>query len=266
MHLVIAVWTTSVSIRAPARGATSIAINPGSGDRRQSFNPRPRTGGDKPQRSSRPSLARSFNPRPRTGGDVKATRLTIRPYRFQSAPPHGGRHRTLRGGSRATASVSIRAPARGATPGKSSFSPARFEFQSAPPHGGRPTSAGTPASSTLSFQSAPPHGGRLTIDGMCIGPDRCFNPRPRTGGDGSVDMRPPVTGVTGVSIRAPARGATGMRVPVFVGSQMFQSAPPHGGRRHWPDMPDIANLVPRFQSAPPHGGRLARGRRVAVDV
>ena len=125
------------------------------------------------------------------------------------------------------------------------------------------------------FQSTPPHGGRLaSFWRLCGG--RCFNPRPRTGGD--ADMR------------------NGRNPP------MFQSTPPHGGRRarssHCPDQvcfnprprtggdehsdglqagcrvsihaPARGATSPgrkpkrrhRFQSTPPHGGR--RRNRIRV--
>ena len=144
----------NVSIRAPARGATSrfrawrginvfqsaprtggdalskwhpfseTCFNPRprtGGDRISTtswtpswrFNPRPRTGGDTTQVHRRLPWLR-FNPRPRTGGDSLSNAPTDQDKLFQSAPPHGGRlaWRELTGGDR---SVSIRAPARGAT-------------------------------------------------------------------------------------------------------------------------------------------------------
>ena len=123
--------TAYVSIRAPARGATSTR-GP------VCFNPRPRTGGDMsatvrkgaylqkvsirapargatgavhPERTSR----RCFNPRPRTGGDVAAKARLRSGSWFQSAPPHGGRIRDAL--DNPYLPVSIRAPARGATVG-----------------------------------------------------------------------------------------------------------------------------------------------------
>ena len=122
-----------VSIRAPARGATHRYVPydrvmgfqsaPPHGGRRSaasllvsnapphggrlgtsftlagffSFNPRPRTGGDWP-RLQHGQLQPSFNPRPRTGGDLVLDRVGQR------------RH------------VSIRAPARGATPARRAVS------------------------------------------------------------------------------------------------------------------------------------------------
>ena len=55
----------------------------------------------------------SFNPRPRTGGDGWSKSQLRVELRFQSAPPHGGRHGVA--GSRI----------------------GQTTFQSAPPHGGR---------------------------------------------------------------------------------------------------------------------------------
>ena len=78
-----------VSIRAPARGATWLP-------------------------PLRQSLRSCFNPRPRTGGDPSHTSLGTPGEKFQSAPPHGGRHIVSQPIS-LDSRVSIRAPARGAT-------------------------------------------------------------------------------------------------------------------------------------------------------
>ena len=163
----------SVSIRAPARGATSKHARDTSAE--SCFNPRPRTGGD-----VLTAIAVScFNPRPRTGGDtIHYTSM------FQSAPPHGGRLLVaVQKGVRLE--VSIRAPARGAT----------------------------------------------SRDTLVLLKYSSFNPRPRTGGDEKqlrdelwfqVSIRAPARGATDtanhlqtqlVSIRAPARGATGRGKP-----------------------------------------------------
>ena len=105
------VLTASVSIHAPAWGATSLLLKFGRVLR--CFNPRPRMGGDMVRHTALKYEAR-FNPRPRMGGDLRlnyndhghnyvsihapawgATKLTIPPARFslfQSTPPHGGRH------------------------------------------------------------------------------------------------------------------------------------------------------------------------------
>ena len=85
----------SVSIRAPARGATLPHLHTVVTLKLlQRFNPRPRTGGDGPPRQVDNFSAGRFNPRPRTGGDFDC-RL-VRRYVV-------------------TMTVSIRAPARGAT-------------------------------------------------------------------------------------------------------------------------------------------------------
>ena len=110
----------------------------GSRPSRCCFNPRPRVGGDRGDRALR-RLLRCFNPRPRVGGDLsRAGDHRVR--KFQSTPPRGGRpHRTpaldrhaprvfnprprVGGDRRPDAphrarrwSVSIHAPAWGATP------------------------------------------------------------------------------------------------------------------------------------------------------
>ena len=187
------------------------------------FNPRPRTGGDLPCASSC-QCGQRFNPRPRTGGDLRLAYPQTSMEMFQSAPPHGGRrlHRLRR----LHRKVSIRAPARGATDVLDGHL-CPVPFQSAPPHGGRLASAES-VSFDVVFQSAPPHGGRPAGASTLCHPARCFNPRPRTGGDtdgigvivvgGDVSIRAPARGATlggahdidfsDVSIRAPARGAT----------------------------------------------------------
>src|SRR6266545_3510980 len=165
-----------VSIHAPARGATRIVMSSPPFSIR--FNPRPRTGsdaarrkgstsgrvfqstpphGERPRGARGPATSTSFNPRPRTGSDGRRRSREAGHGLFQSTPPHGER----RGGiahDRAASKVSIHAPARGATEADQPFLPFRG-FQSTPPHGERRAAAVLP------------------------GPDRGFNPRPRTGSD-----------------------------------------------------------------------------------
>ena len=75
------------------------------------------------------------------------------------------------------------------------------------------------------FQSTPPHGGRPRLR-WSTSTWRCFNPRPRMGGDHHWQM---VVLAQHVSIHAPAWGAT--NTPKYnVGQLTFQSTPPHGGR------------------------------------
>ena len=125
-----------------------------------------------------------------------------RQLKFQSAPPHGGRH------------VYIVLPI------------VMPSFQSAPPHGGRPlgiVTSGHPAcfnprprtggdmkssiwsSVRLEFQSAPPHGGRPSRCHISLGL-KGFQSAPPHGGRPFLKMRRAVD--HNVSIRAPARGAT----------------------------------------------------------
>ncbi len=98
----------------------------------------------------------SFNPRPRMGGDL---RLRL--------PAHEQR-------------VSIHAPVWGATGNPTVREPNAIVSIHAPVWGATPNR--TPNSRTWTFQSTPPYGGRRHTDN---GPKlyRCFNPRPRMGGD-----------------------------------------------------------------------------------
>ena len=188
-----------------------------------------------------------FNPRPRTGGDAAICCDSRSNFRFQSAPPHGGRRR------RRAQRIMV------------------LGFNPRPRTGGDRQGPEVRGLARL-FQSAPPHGGRRGPgDGQ--GPQRSFNPRPRTGGDaarsrsrslhwrfnprprtgGDLAARPGQT-IHVVSIRAPARGAT-RKSGLLLSSPGFQSAPPHGGR---PDSSPGTGWPLRFQSAPPHGGRRVR--------
>jgi len=210
-----------VSIHAPARGATAVARY--FSHRESSFNPRPRTGGDR-RADGRPGLRRGFNPRPRTGGD------------------RGW------GVSKQQQEVSIHAPARGATwraqtaPGSSPC------FNPRPRTGGDGSAWRSPAGPTRFNprprtggddrpQAAEP-GGRVSIHAPARGATRPrsligggpwgFNPRPRTGGDLRLQF-------------------------VSHGGSPFQSTPPHGGRRA--ARAEARRRYP-FQFTPPHGGRL----------
>ena len=82
-----------------------------------------------------------------------------------------------------------------------------------------------------------------------------FNPRPRTGGDTAANF---ADYLQAVSIRAPARGATAATV-WGVTLNLFQSAPPHGGRL---GVETSTEESQEFQSAPPHGGRHRHTGRV----
>ncbi len=84
------------------------------------------------------------------------------------------------------------------------------------------------ASGNEMFQSTPPRGGRRCINIRQFQP-RCFNPRPRAGGD------------------VFSKGVTSYIIP-------FQSTPPRGGRRCRP--PDVILRI-RFNPRPRAGGDIA---------
>ena len=186
------------------------------------FNPRPREGGDSiiqqkttfwplfqstpPRRGRRDAEngtldGQRFNPRPREGGDLwtrkrrgggrvsihapakgatHAILFLIDHGAFQSTPPRRGRlaaseilHIFL--------AVSIHAPAKGATsapPGSISCSHVSIH---APAKGATGSASPDPSPST-SFQSTPPRRGRRGCRDRSS-EIRCFNPRPREGGD-----------------------------------------------------------------------------------
>ena len=105
------------------------------------------------------------------------------------------------------------------------------------------------------FQSTPPHGGRRGwLVHVCTVVRRSFNPRPRTGGD-ACRTRPNDGRI--VSIHAPARGATRLLGNDRVVIALFQSTPPHGGRRRRPSA--TPSVPPSFNPRPRTGGDLAVG-------
>ena len=223
-----------VSIRAPAKGATSSGAG------------------------SRPSRGVSIRA-PAKGATLRSQSDSLHAWGFQSAPPRrgrpgghgfeseadqssfnprprvGGRRLSMRSHMRiiGRAPVSIRAPAKGATPWPLDGQGVRaVRFNPRPRVGGdvhkrslsaidrqgvsirAPAWGATTLTSssksmpvTSSFQSAPPRGGRRRHVAKARGIGlRRFNPRPRVGGD------------------VPTSGAHG-------GSRIaFQSAPPRGGR------------------------------------
>ena len=212
-----------VSIRAPARGATSVVTTPPVSTVFQSAPPH---GGRRFHGPNR-CVRNRFNPRPRTGGDQSDAMTAHDLIWFQSAPPHGGRPPRL-GRRRRRGHVSIRAPARGATWRCQDSTLSSGGFNPRPRTGGD-NYAGYVHYRLDVFQSAPPHGGRRSRNRRSRLKSR-FNPRPRTGGD-----------------FAPTDSSGKY--------WWFQSAPPHGGR---PFVASTSSLLRRFQSAPPHGGRQGR--------
>ena len=218
---------------------------------------------------------------------------------FQSTPPHGGRPRSA-GAVRRLPTVSIHAPARGATAAVSmprrvaSFNPrprtGGDAIQCAASAGRQRVSIHAPARGATSaadqhrgmsgvFQSTPPHGGRPSaVPLRSIA--RRFNPRPRTGGD----IRPleRVAAPSRVSIHAPARGATVEPLAMSLSARVSIHAPARGATDRMPEL-RIAVRVSihapargattaadryrrrqsEFQSTPPHGGRPATGAAIS---
>src|SRR6516162_3465669 len=78
-------------------------------------------------------------------------------------------------------------------------------FQSTPPHWGRPVATDGPQSLTISFNPRPRTGGDQDQE-RALSEGWGFNPRPRTGGDPSI-------------------------LNSWSFAKMFQSTPPHWGRR-----------------------------------
>ena len=137
--------------------------------------------------------------------------------------------------------VSIHAPARGATQPRRPRAHERCVFRSTPPRGGR-----------RSCRDA-----RQPIG-------RCFDPRPRAGGDrGSSAGRARAA----VFRSTPPRGGRpSQSAAALVRLSRFRSTPPRGGRprRSRPPMPAM-----QFRSTPPRGGRPCRcleRRRPAVSI
>ncbi len=122
-----------------------------------SFQSTPPRGG-RPSPVHRRTCRKSFNPRPREGGDYGCPAGKNGACPFQSTPPRGGR-RPQPIVDLPTQSVSIHAPARGATPAR------------------RPARAGT-----QSFNPRPREGGDAR-EACCCTCCNSFNPRPREGGD-----------------------------------------------------------------------------------
>ena len=141
--------------------------------------------GGRPSPGRRRSLPGRFNPRPRAGGDF---------FQLVDMVVH--------------LSVSIHAPARGATIGGRTISPVHV-FQSTPPRGGR-RSRVVLCCIGRRFQSTPPRGGRRR---QCrhLHQQRSFNPRPRAGGD-KPQIRTPAN-IMSFNPRPRAGGDVPVRLP-----------------------------------------------------
>ena len=123
----------SVSIHAPARGATSLPIF--GLETLYRFNPRSRAGSDFLLPLSQ-CQSLGFNPRSRAGSDSPSADTQPTGYRFQSTLPRGERQNGS-GSQMRWYCVSIHAPARGATQNCRTCT-RRPSFQSTLPRGERP--------------------------------------------------------------------------------------------------------------------------------
>ena len=251
-----------ISIRAPARGATTVSVCAEfSGS---NFNPRSREGSDIDWVSN--PLCNAISIRTPARGATRTWTRLPRLCRFQSALPRGERLACV-GNLTKSCKISIRAPARGATYTPTQHLSSKL-FQSALPRGERhdrragddrskAISIRAPArgatmrywqqSKTIIFQSALPRGERPRRWRQQSSRQN-FNPRSREGSDGTGDD---FHNYGNISIRAPARGAT--KHTFFLHRRvLFQSALPRGER---PILSKKSSSVSTFQSALPRGER-----------
>ena len=127
-----------------------------------SFNPRPRVGSDV-REGVIPSHAFGFNPRPRVGSDGIIMIDDLKDPAFQSTPPRGERPgRRVR--SRHVSSVSIHAPAWGATPRNKAGRSCAVSFNPRPRVGSDTQGTGVLPTHGGKFQSTPPRGERRPTD------------------------------------------------------------------------------------------------------
>ena len=184
---------------------------------------------------------------------------------------------------RTGSSVSIHAPARGATHRlRHRFADASQQFQSTPPHGERPDytydtdhsgegfrfqstpphgerrgSEGYVCPSISLFQSTPPHGERLLINVSAYADSKLFQSTPPHGERPNATAAYPQDRLA-VSIHAPARGATTTRRSSRRVAMLFQSTPPHGERQRRPQ--HCVRAMPRHRvsiHAPARGATVA---------
>ena len=198
----------------------------------------------------------SFNPRPRRGGDYIGLPSDVSLW-----------------------SVSIHAPAGGATNRVPSLSRWMPSFQSTPPQGGRPEVKG-PKLDIFPFQSTPPQGGRrglmsgsrdilvsihapaggatnqfIRINAVIAG----FNPRPRRGGDVTTSRGRYIVYRWRFNPR-PRRGGDAIQAPVPGMTCSFNPRPRRGGDRI---LRSADGDAAQFQSTPPQGGRPPCARAVS---
>ena len=260
-----------VSIHAPAWGATTDNENKIIVALFQSTHPR----GVRPARKDSPKRdARCFNPRTRVGCDSKLARLKSTLCKFQSTHPRGVRRR-LCFAVCGQMTVSIHAPAWGATGKWWGMADGPSVFQSTHPRGVRLASRLIVSISNFWFQSTHPRGVRRPAVTPGAPAHQVSIHAPAWGATGAFNH---LSIQDGVSIHAPAWGATAAlsigwtrlwsfnprtRVGCDIypegtpaGISVFQSTHPRGVRL-------VAVVVPvavleEFQSTHPRGVRLVK--------
>src|SRR5271166_1655784 len=145
-----------------------------------------------------------FNPRPRRGGDMIVKSYEGKIREFQSTPPQGGRRI-----DRWTALASLMfqsTPPQGGRRIATRYRPAERAVSIHAPAGGATQNSSTGRADRRCFNPRPRRGGDPEQRCCRITQSVCFNPRPRRGGDSLAEVQ--VKGVKVVSIHAPAGGAT----------------------------------------------------------
>ena len=291
--------TLSVSIHAPARGATSCPASTPPDVWFQSTRPR---GARHPRQAAGAGIIGFQSTRPRGArrgrnlenlqnnavsihaparGATVAPRHAQRGFKFQSTRPRGARRvwrvpETSVGSFNPRARegrddmkfqregalyVSIHAPARGATSLKGDIMPPK-KFQSTRPRGARPQKLRT-VYFVGEFQSTRPRGARLGIPGYRSTCSAFQSTRPR-GARRSVKMDDLCR--LRVSIHAPARGATPARCLTPAPAPVSIHAPARGATAA---IQMVLNAM-AFQSTRPRGARRGRSarwaRRRAVSI
>ena len=227
-----------VSIRAPAWGATSLASALAEPTNR-SFNPRPRVGGDPPNRVhqlERRPIRVSIRAPAWGATRVLTSRTQHDSTKFQSAPPRGGRPGV---GLRRLRTDQPCFNPRPRVGGDSSQQPARASWRRCQ------VSIRAPAWGATSFRLS--GGGILEV-----------SIRAPAWGATSVPGRGPVFHV--VSIRAPAWGATRQRCVTVLRDvrSSFNPRPRVGGDRSRSAAMRVTNRCRRFQSRAPAWGATGR--------
>ena len=217
------------------------------------FNPRAREGRDTLRMPSRASHSR-FNPRAREGRDIISYSFFVKRKTFQSTRPRGARQDDSQY-LYCDSSVSIHAPARGATICPSFRRTYHFVSIHAPARGATADPHGDIHERVVSIHAPARGATRLRL----VNPFEIagFNPRAREGRDAPL---PPQTAWKVVSIHAPARGATAI---------LSQASTVFGVSIHAPARGATAEIMRRrraygvFQSTRPRGARPRRRARAA---